>query len=167
MPTLKLTNHNALAARLLAFLLFGIPGLLGFFYGTYLWFLQSTDLTSVKALKDLGGPLFGLGVGVVFGWLAFTTDRNVELDAQGLRVRTLLGRRAYGWSELHGVSLQGLTTKLRMVGHIGPTVAKITQVAFEFNASGQSATHQVVIRRAEIDALVHCLRAAGRDDLLA
>lgn len=38
MPALKLTNHSALAARMLAFLLFGIPGLLGFFYGTYLWF---------------------------------------------------------------------------------------------------------------------------------
>lgn len=166
MPTLKLTNHGALAARMLGFLLFGIPGMLGFFYGTYLWLQQSADLTSLHALKDLGGPLLGLGIGLVFGWLAFTTDRSVELDAQGLRVRTLAGVRSYGWPELRGVSLHGLRTNLGLVGHIGPTLAKTTQVAFEFNAAGKPAAHEVVIRRSEIDALAHCLRAAGRDDLL-
>ncbi|HSV81197.1 MAG TPA: hypothetical protein VLK85_18530 [Ramlibacter sp.] len=166
MPTLKLTNHSALAARILGFLFFGVPGMLGFFYGTYLWLQDSPDLTSLDALKDLGGPLLGLGIALVFGWLAFTTDRSVELDAQGLRVRTLAGVRSYGWTELRGVSLHGLTTKLGVVGRIGPTVAKTTQVAFEFNAAGGPAAHQVVIRRSEIDSLVHCLRAAGRDDLL-
>lgn len=166
MPTLKLTNHSAVAARMLAFLLFGMPGMLGFFYGTYLWLQESADLTSLDALKDLGGPLLGLGIGLVFGWLAFTTDRSVELDAQGLRVRTLAGVRSYGWPELRGVSLRGLTTKLRLVGHIGPTVAKTSQVVFEFNAAGKPVAHAVVIRRSEIDGLVHCLRAAGRDDLL-
>lgn len=128
---------------------------------------ESVDPTSLDALKNLGGPLLGLGIGLVFGWLAFATDRSVELDAQGLRVRTLASVRSYGWPELRGVSLRGLTTKLGVAGHIGSTLAKTTQVVFEFNAAGQSNMHMVVIRRAEIDALVHCLRAADRDDLLA
>ncbi len=167
MPTLKLTNHSAFAARMLAFLLFGMPGMLGFFYGTYQWLQESADLTGLHALKDLGGPLLGLGIGVVFSWLAFTTDRSMELDAQGLRARTLAGVRSYGWAELRGVSLQGLTTKLGLVGDLGLAVAKTTQVAFEFNAAGKPVVHEVVIRRSEIDALLRCLRAAGRDDLLA
>lgn len=166
MPTLILTNHNALIARMLGLLLFGLPGMLFFFYGTYLWVQESADLTSIDALKELGGPLFGLGIGAVFGWLAFTTDRSVELDAQGLRVRTLAGVRAYDWHELRSVSLEGLTTKLGLVGHIDPTVAKTTLVVFEFESAGEPAAHMVVIRRPEITRLVQCLRAVGRHNFL-
>jgi|GEM_PF-6669306 len=94
MPTLTLTNRNAAIARLLAFVLFGVPGAIGFLHGGYGWLQESAGLDA-KALKALGGPLLGLGIALVFGWLAATADWSVTMAAQGLRVRTLRVTRAF------------------------------------------------------------------------
>ncbi|WPH13052.1 PH domain-containing protein [Variovorax paradoxus] len=166
MSTLKLTNYNAMAARLLAFLLFGVPGALGFLYGTYLWLQQSSSFTDWASLKELGGPLLGLGIAVVFTWLVTTTEWSVTLDAQGLRVRTLTRSRNYGWPDLRAVALRSVRTKVVLAGHLGPTVNKTLNVAFVFDAKAQQSVHEVLIRKTDVESLVQCLEMAGRGDLL-
>lgn len=166
MPILKLTNHNAVAARLLAFLLFGVPGALGFLYGTYIWTQEGGSVTDWASLKELGGPLLGLGIALVFTWLAATTDWSVTLDAQGLRVRTLTTSRSYGWPDLRAVSLQSLKTKVILVGDLGPTVNTTLELAFSFNVAGRQSVHEVSIRKSDVERLVQQLQMAGREDLL-
>lgn len=166
MASLKLTNYNAVAARLLAFLLFGVPGALGFLYGGYLWLQESGSFTDWASLKELGGPLLGLGIAVVFTWLAVTTDWSVTLDAQGLRVRSLAMSRDYGWPDLRAVALRSVKTKVALAGNLGPTVNQTLNISFAFGADTQQSVHEVLIGKTDVESLVQFLKMAGRGDLL-
>lgn len=165
MSPLKLSNGNAVAARLLAFLLFGLPGALGFVYGTYLWLQAPATFMDPASLAELGGPLLGLGIAVVFTGLAATTDWCMTLDSQGLHVRTLMASHSYGWPDLYEVSLRRIKTRLELATGTGPALDTATRVKFAFDVAGAQSVHEVLIPQAEIESLVQLLHANGRSDL--
>lgn len=162
---MKITNYNAAIARIAAFLLFGIPGALVFLYGTYSW-LREGLLTDTAALKDAGACCLGLAVAAIFSFLAVTTDWSIELDEQDIRVRSPLGTRRYGWSELTGLGLISHKTKLDVGAGVDLTVHKKLQLALRFDAQGKTSAHDVMISAAEIDGFQQCLQRHGKTGLL-